>query len=266
MQNNHKLALIVAYYLSRFYVDNKDRTPLKEIGLNMGITKAYEEIGEKLQVKPKTIKNMRDHFDPLHGNRKGWHKVSTRQSHIDVYEKYKDLSQEAIVEVVKDILNQNLEDEELSNNLSIYLNSIKSDDEDKQKKKREFGTRAITGRMAEEIFKQKYENGEFNGSTASLIDRREDGCGYDFEIGIRPKIVYEIKGLAGDNGGVSFTDKEWSVAKKLKNRYILVLISNINEGNPKIKIIENPYEKLQAKKRVNTTIAINWSVDGNQLK
>ncbi|WP_449540457.1 DUF3883 domain-containing protein [Ferdinandcohnia sp. Marseille-Q9671] len=264
MKNNHKLALIVAYYLSRFYVDRKDPKPLENIGLQMGITKAYEEIGKRLDVKPRTIKNMRDHFDPLHGHRSGWHQESLRPSHIEVYEKYKHLSQEAMIEIVKEIINQNDLDNEIANNIAIYIDSINSEDEDKQKQQKEFGTRGITGKMAEEIFKEKFEKGEFNGATASLFDRRDDGCGYDFELGVRPKIVYEIKGLAGEKGGVSFTDKEWSVAKELKERYILVLISNINE-EPKVKIVVNPYENLQAQKRVYTTIAINWSVGANQL-
>lgn len=263
MQENHKLTLIIAYYLSKFYVDRTDRKPLENIGFYSGITKVYEEIGHCLGVNPRTIKNMRDHFDPLHGHRSGWHQEATRQSHLDIFEKYKDLSQEAMVEIVKDIISSNSSNDELSHNISIYIDSIKSDGEDK-KKNREYGTRGITGTKAEEIFKEKYKNGEIYGSTIPLTDRRDAGCGYDFELEDYPNIVFEIKGLAGEKGGVSFTDKEWSVAKRLKDRYILVLISNINE-DPIVKIVENLYEKLEAKKRVYTTFAVNWSIGENQL-
>lgn len=248
MQQNHKLALIVAYYLSRFYVDRKDQMPLESIGIYSGITKAYEEIGEKLNVNPRTLKNMRDHFDPLHGHRSGWHQEATRPSHIEVYEKYKDLSEEALVEIVKDIINNNGSNSDIKHNVDIYIDTISSDDDEHiQKTKKVFGTRGITGSKAEEIFLSKYNKGEINGLSLPIIDRRNDGCGYDFEVAVRPIVVFEVKGLAGDKGGVSFTDKEWSVAKKLKGNYNLVLISNVYDM-PKIRIINDPYNNLTAKK------------------
>ncbi|WP_170937558.1 DUF3883 domain-containing protein [Terribacillus saccharophilus] len=260
MEKNHKLALIVAYYLSRFYVDEKDRTPLENIEIYTGITRAFDEIGKRLNVKPKTIKNMRDHFDPLHGHRKGWHQDTLGPSKLEVYEKFKDLSEEALVAIVRDIIDVNGYKDEIKQNIDIYTETIDTDDDDEHKSKKKFGTRGITGKKAEEIFLNKYNAGEINGLNSSIIDCRDNGCGYDFEVDVKPKIVFEVKGLAGSKGGVSFTDKEWSVAKKLRDNFNLVLVSNVND-EPLIRIIKDPYKHLTAKKRVTKTIAISWSVD-----
>lgn len=135
MQQNLKLALIVAYYLSRFYVDRKDRSQLENIGVDSGITKAYEEIGKRLDVNPRTLKNMRDHFEPLHGHRSGWHQEATRPSHIEIYEKYKDLSEEALVEVVKDIIDINGSNKDIKHNIDIYIDIIDSKDDEEHVQK-----------------------------------------------------------------------------------------------------------------------------------
>ncbi|MEC0281548.1 protein NO VEIN domain-containing protein [Terribacillus saccharophilus] len=259
MEKNHKLALIVAYYLSRFYVDEKDRMPLENIEIFTGITRAFDEIGKRLNVKPKTIKNMRDHFDPLHGHRKGWHQDTLGPSKLEVYEKFKDLSEEALVEIVRDIIYVNGSKDEIKKNIDIYTESIDTYDDDGHKPKKGFGTRGITGKKAEEIFLKKYNAGEIIGTYFPIIDCRDNGCGYDFEVAVKPKIVFEVKGLAGSKGGVSFTDKEWSVAKKLKDNYNLVLVSNVND-EPYIRIINDPYKHLTAKKRVTKTVAISWSI------
>lgn len=88
---------------------------------------------------------------------------------------------------------------------------------------------------------------------------------YDFELAVQPKVVFEVKGLAAEKGEVSFTDKEWNVAKKLKDNYNLVLISNMNDV-PQISIINDPYNNLIAKKRVIKTVTISWSVDEVQIR
>ncbi|WP_193746981.1 DUF3883 domain-containing protein [Brevibacillus thermoruber] len=153
---------------------------------------------------------------------------------------------------------------ELNNTINIYLESVCETDKDGETNQREFGTRGITGKIAEEIFLYEYQKGSINGLSGSLIDKRHDGCGYDFETVDFPKYVFEVKGLSSERGGVTFTDKEWSVAEALGENYILVLVSNITYA-PVIKTIPNPYKMFRPTKRVFTTIAINWSVDSSQL-
>ncbi|MCE5285177.1 MAG: DUF3883 domain-containing protein [Pelosinus sp.] len=260
MEVNHKLALIIAYYLSRF-----DRDALSTLGY-ASFTMAFGKIGEKMGMNPNTIKNMRDEYDPLHSNkRKGWHQRELRPSRLEVVEKYQYLSENALAEIVRDILSNQLENPDKSDNIQIYIDSLNLEDKRREstKSQKEYGTRGITGKQAEDIFLSQYEAGAIKGLRGHIIDKRNDGCGYDFELE-SDQIVFEVKGISAQKGGIIFTDKEWSVAKKLKDRYVLVLISNINI-EPIVTIIVNPYKKLQATKRIYQTIAINWAVESRQL-
>lgn len=74
MENNHKLALYVSYYLSRF-----DKIAYEHLGFGKQ-QPTHKRIGEILGVKPHTVQNWRDQFDPIHGNRKGWHQREMTQS------------------------------------------------------------------------------------------------------------------------------------------------------------------------------------------
>ena len=70
------------------------------------------------------------------------------------------------------------------------------------------------------------------------------GLGYDFKS-IEDEIFFEIKGFKGDFGDFRLTSKEWEVAKQKKDKYILVLISNVFDKNHSSKAIRNPYEKYK---------------------
>jgi len=50
----------------------------------------------------------------------------------------------------------------------------------------------------------------------------------------------------------------------MKANYLLVLVSNI-ETDPVVKIISDPYSKLNAYKQIYTTIAIEWHVNSDCL-
>jgi hypothetical protein len=258
MEENHKLALIISYYLSKY-----DRFALINLGYD-SFAQAFRDIGDRLQVKPNLIKNMRENFDPLHPNsRVGWYQRELTPSRLAVVKKYGDLSEEALISVVKEILdkfNNNIDD---NKNLHTFVNIIDNDDTE-QENSREYTTRGVTGRRAEELFLNYFENGEVFGLSGSLRDTREEGCGYDYEMENEPNFVFEIKGLLNKKGGLSLTDKEWSVANKLGDRYFLILISNIEEI-PIMNIFRNPSQIFKPKERVYTTISVNWEVDSSQL-
>lgn len=255
METNRKLALIVSYYLSKF-----DRKALEYLGYS-SFTKAFEDIGSKLNVPPNTIKNMRENFDPLHPNgRVGWYQRELSPSRLDVVENFNHFSEDAITVIVKGILN---EERTLNSSLDVYTSVINS--EETNGSSRTYTTRGITGNKAEELFIEAFKNGLIEGFYGDLSDRRNDGCGYDFEINQNgKKIAFEVKGLLEERGGINFTDKEWNVARELGTNYIVVLISNIKEI-PFITLYIDPYNTLASKERVYTTVAINWSVSSNEL-
>ena len=62
MENNHKLALYVAYYLSKFNV-----AAYNSLGYNT-MDEAHKGIGKILNTNPHTVKNMRNQSNPRHGN------------------------------------------------------------------------------------------------------------------------------------------------------------------------------------------------------
>lgn len=261
MEENRKLALIVSYYLSKF-----NRDALNHLGYHT-FTEAFRDIGAKLNVKSSTIKNMREDFDPLHPNngRVGWYQRELRPSRLNVVENYSHLSEMALTSIVQDILDNY---PEATHNLSVYTTVLNNenddgDSEEGNRNKRTYTTRGITGNQAEKLFIEAFNNGDINGYSGNLINTTNDGCGYDFELEGQ-NVVFEVKGLLDEIGGISLTDKEWNVANELGENYILVLISNIKD-NPRINLYKNPRELLTAEKRTTKVIAINWTVSSNQL-
>ena len=121
-----------------------------------------------------------------------------------------------------------------------------------------FIIRGITGRKAEEIVL------EFHKVNAlpihgEIVDKRDHGCGYDYEITGESNAYIEVKGLDGNSGGISFTSKEWDIAQKEGEKYFLVLIKNVS-STPTVEIIQNPAKLLNPKKYIFTTVQIRWNL------
>jgi hypothetical protein len=70
-------------------------------------------------------------------------------------------------------------------------------------------------------------------------------------------VGYDIKSKDGDlyraievkakatQGSIAITANEWKAASKLGNSYYLYVVDNISSGKPKLKIIKNPFMKLE---------------------
>ncbi|NAS31040.1 DUF3883 domain-containing protein [Flavobacteriaceae bacterium R38] len=251
MDNNHKLALYVGYYLSRFN---------KEAYYNLGFKtqkKAHQKIGAILKVNPNTIKNMRDEFDPIHGFRVGWHQRPMSPSRLHIVNALEKLNEFDIRGIINDILTGS------RNNLEKLLKIVSIDD--KSLKNSKFILRGSTGKKAEEYF-INYHSETSLPINGQLKDTRDLGCGYDFEVHSNNDIYYvEVKGLAKEKGGLLFTNKEWSKAKKYKEKYFVVLVKNIDKL-PQIEIFRNPVNRLSAKKNLYTSINIQWIVSEKELR
>lgn len=254
MEPNHKLTLYVAYYLSRFNSD-----ALSNLGYSTW-NSAFGDIGKRLNVKPHSVKNWRDEFDPLFGHRAGWHQRPMSPSRVKVAQALEDLSESQIRGIANDILSGKIKEEP---DEEEQLLSLVTDDT-KDKSARQFILRTPTGKAAENYFIQYY-NDTLTPRGGTLVDCRDLGCGYDFKIESNDLETYvEVKGLANISGGILFTDKEWRVATDKGEDFFLCIVKNVYE-NPEINFIQNPASKINPKKNIYTTIQINWSVTENDL-
>lgn len=204
-------SILAGLYLSKF-----NSKGLQRLGFDTS-TEAFNVIGSALGVRPASVKNYRDEFDPLFPNkRKGWHKRPIREYCKDVFNAFGTLSLNDFTNLLKQIIYK-------EHDLDVLMEEI----EKKQGEHRSFAKRLITGQAAEQYFKAKYKgisvfkNFEFEDTTKL-------GCGFDFRL-FSPSIFYgiEVKGLSEPNGSIALTSKEHSVASILKERFFLFVVSTV---------------------------------------
>ena len=250
MPESHKRALVVAYFLSRC-----DKKGFQALGYKTW-NDAYEGIGEALGVLPSTIGHMRDHFDPFCSPvRKGWHQRPPLRSRVQVMEAYTDVSNEALYEIITDILGG------VSDVGKIYTAPITATGTKEKNVLADnlaFAARLRTGEAAEEYFKKQYPTlTQFAGM--QLEDTRKLGTGFDFRVhgnGITRAV--EVKGVVGKSGSIAFTDKEWSVAHHLKHDYVLALVRSVFDA-PVLELKIDPVANIQVIKRSIETVSVYWS-------
>ncbi|MEX1002210.1 MAG: DUF3883 domain-containing protein [Crocinitomicaceae bacterium] len=255
MEINHKLTLYVAYYLARF-----DKIALKNLGYK-NWESSFIDISTKLDVKKHSVRNWRDEFDPLFGYRAGWYQRPMSPSRTNVALALENLDEPEIRAIVEDILSGKIQSD--TENLN-HLLSIADENSDKDKNS-SFILRGPTGKKAEQFFIEYHRknNLPFGGE---LIDTRDLGCGYDFEIKTESASHFiEVKGLAGNLGGLLFTNKEWETAKLERVKYTVCLVTNINEL-PELSFINDPFSRLNPRKNIIQTVQVQWSVSNNELQ
>ncbi|OPB89663.1 hypothetical protein BAS06_04695 [Elizabethkingia miricola] len=258
MDNNRKLAHIVAYYLSRF-----NRKALENLGYT-SFSEAFEKIAAAIDLLPNYIKFRRDEFEVVHPYRKGWHKRPMSQSIASTINALRDIDELTLRNIVLDILTQE-KGIEIFEDLELLTTTIA---DKKKKSKRIYVPRNITGKKAEEIFIEWFKSGQENiPKGKDFVDMRDYGCGYDFQVIVSEKQIHaiEVKGFLEDEGGILITGKEWETAGIMKANYYLVLVSNI-DNDPVITVINNPYEKLSPKRNLQTVIQVNWTVSSNEIR
>lgn len=254
MEDNHKLALYVSYYLARFNLQGYSNLGFRNM------KEAHTSIGIKLRVNPHTIKNMRDEFDPLFEHRVGWYQRPMSPSRVRIVQALENLDELQIREIVKDLISGGIQNE--NDELEQLLNIIPTEDSRSESSK--FILRAPTGRQAEDYYLKHFAKNK-KPIDGNLIDCRDLGVGYDFRIETPKGFVFvEVKGLSTFSGGILFTSKEWEVANVQGPNYFICLIANLDE-QPIITFIQNPSRKLTPKRNITTSIQISWSVTEKQL-
>ncbi|HPS20404.1 MAG TPA: DUF3883 domain-containing protein [Candidatus Omnitrophota bacterium] len=253
MKKENELALVVAYYLSKY-----DRDGLKKLGY-LTFNDAYRDIESKMGVKATSIKNRRDEFDPIHNNeRVGWYQRPMSRSRVRIVEQFASMPEPTLRGIVSDIINQQGEV------LVVMHKVLKEVFEKAPGKQKKFILRGPTGKKAEELFARHFKSGE-SFLIGTLNDCRDLGCGYDFLIENGDGVYYvEVKGLDGCSGGVVFTDKEWRTACEKSERYYLVVVSGVS-GSPKIAYFKDPAAKFNPVRNIYTTINVSWSVSQKQV-
>ena len=247
MERNRILGLVCGYYLSRF-----DALAYEHLGFETQ-NATHEALGTSLDIKPSTIKNWRDEFDPIHQNeRKGWYQRPMNRSRVRTVDALSHLSELELFSIVSDFIRA--PDGDSANELIQVI----GDDTAVESDQREYGLRGPTGHAAEQHF-ERYHQQHGLPHAGTLVDCRHDQCGYDYRIETESEIYFvEVKGLATDSGGISFTNREWLTAQENGMRYFLVVVKNISE-KPEFVTIQNPGVELNPTMRVYTTIQTSWS-------
>jgi hypothetical protein len=218
-------AILIGLYLSKF-----DLLGLKELGFDSA-TQAFNVLGFSIGVKPASIKNYRDEFDPYFPNqRKGWHKRELRDYCHEIMRQFEGLNLDDFTELIHSLVSSNYEVEKVIKQFSSENKASES-----------VAKRLLTGKAAEEYFKKNYLSvPEFSGH--DIFDATNLACGFDFKTA-KSNDFYcvEVKGLNLSSGSIMMTEKEFMVADELKERYCLFVVMNFAEI-PRHRLFFNPLD------------------------
>ena len=208
---------------------------------------------------------MRDEFDSHHQNsRVGWVR-DLKGSRLKIFNAFQDTDKDTLEEIVNEILfNSHFEETEGYRDIDALFSERKQSKSRDKKAPMVFVSRGPTGRAAESFFIE-YFGREKKPIHGDLEDCRDLGLGYDFVIKNGDESCFvEVKGLAAQDGGILFTNKEWKTASREGQKYYLIVIRNL-ATKPEILTINNPARKLTAKKNIYSTVQVSWGVAGKEL-
>jgi hypothetical protein len=242
MFSNRDKAILIGLYLSKF-----DDEGLNELGFN-GMIQAFNTLAYSIGVKPASIKNYRDEFDPYFPNsRKGWHKRTLRDYCKKFLDDFSSTSFYDFTELIKSFVIQNYDIEKLIERI------------EKKDKSESVAKRLITGKSAEEYFKINYSTiSQFQNY--ELNDTTNLACGFDFKLSQQTDFYcIEVKGLNLNGGNIMMTEKEFFVANELKQQYCLFIVLNFAE-KPYHECFFDPLNcRLSFKKVERQVTQINYS-------
>lgn len=236
-------SILAGLYLSKF-----DTQGMRRLGFD-SFVQTFNVIGAALGVRPASIKNYRDEFDPLFPNkRKGWHKRPIRAYCKVVCDTFGGLNLHDFTDLLKRVIYREHE-------LDLLMEEV----ETARGKGDSFAKRLITGQAAEQYFRSRYKEIALFRDL-EIEDTTKLGCGFDFRL-FSPHSFYgvEVKGLSQPSGGIVLTGKEHSVASLLKSRFFLFVVKNFRE-NPFHELYQDPLNGRLAFERVERkTVEISWT-------
>ncbi len=235
-------SILVGLYLSKF-----DNEALAILGFK-GFNEAFNTFGFSIGSKPASIKNYRDEFDPFFPNaRKGWHKRAIREYCKKFLDDFSSLGFETFTELIKSLVIKNYDVEKIIEKF------------EKKDKSESVAKRLITGIAAEEYFKANYKSVR-DFSDFELKDTTNLACGFDYKLSYNIEYYcVEVKGLNTNAGSIAMTEKEFSVAQNLKEKYCLFIVTNFIEKPIHQYYFDPLNSKLQFKKTERQVTQINYS-------
>jgi hypothetical protein len=235
-------AIIVAYAMSRLDVDFLKRFSYKSW------QEAFKDTGACLGIRPASMKNLRDEFDPIHPNsRMGWHKRPLRPNRQRVLGEFCEASDEAVSELVSRLLRGDKEVEDL---VSRPIAASRARVEN-------VAERLRTGRLAEEYFLANSER-ICGFSPNELVDCRQEARGFDFGVKRESRLAIEVKGLKLTRGQILFTDHEWQQAIRRQEHYWLVVVGSL-ERQPRGMLIKHPSSSIRVVSSVRQSTVLSWN-------
>ncbi len=186
-----------------------------------------------------TIKNRQDLFDQFfNNNRRGWWQKGNTYIHrkLLIDSLYGNESVESYSNLLKLYLQQDFR-------VTDYKPIVKPITQSKFRQLQETGLEAEMFFMNNFKLISLFERG-------SIEDARLFGDGYDFQLNFTDETFYltEVKGLKVETGSIRFTEKEIIRAEEYKDKYYLVVVSNLRE-TPQFSVVENPIKNLKLKKQ-----------------
>lgn len=188
--NLRNKSILIGLYLSKY-----NDIGLKELDF-MSFQQAFNILGYALGVKPASIKNYRDEFDPLFpNNRKGWHKRPIRDYCKVFHEDFTNISFLTFSDLIKSFFIPNYE-------LDKFVKLAEKKDYSESISKR-----LMTGKAAEEYFKLEYNKIEIFKSY-NIQDTTQMACGFDYKLSLNSNYYcIEVKGLNDVKGNIQLTEK-----------------------------------------------------------
>lgn len=244
--NPQKISFRERQILAGLFLSKYDSAGLKELEFKT-YKEAFNIIGYALGAKPASIKNYRDEFDPIFSKiRRGWHKRQRRDYCLDIAEKYKTMDMCTMADIVRSFFPAEFSDESI--NKAKPYDSAAS-----------FAKRLATGLAAEHYF-QSHANNIEEFRLYEIEETTKYGCGYDFRLWPSDSnmyIVVEVKGIMESKGALNLTEKEYSVAQFLRERYVLFVVKNFKE-TPFHEIYVNPLDSMRFDRQESIIVQTTW--------
>lgn len=215
-------------------------------------SEAFNVLGAALSAPPSTIKNYRDELDPYFPNeRKGWHSRPLRKHCAAVLTAYRDMSLGELTMIVRKFFDPTSD-----------LAPTGDDPFDlEQHSAASFAKRLVTGQAAEGFFRMNYRDHE-EFASGTIVDTTAYGCGFDFRVNLPDSFcAVEVKGIHAQSGDVLLTQKEYSRAIQLRDRFYLYVVRGFSE-NPFASVWRDPLHSMLDWRAVSTTkIVTSWRTD-----